>query len=134
MNEIIKVRYKWDTDESEDLICELTEFFDKYFTSDIKKANVALWKTYLYNDLNKNEDGTYRISFRVPGATRGGLILKRINYNEFQILKIHFIEDTCFGQFQCYDKKLKKDSNQFINKILDFSDVKLINNKIYFEQ
>lgn len=134
MVENIKVRYKWDTDEYEDLICELTEFFDKYFTSDIKKANVTLWRTYLWNDLDKNDDGTFRISFRVPGATRGGLILKRINYNEFQILNIHFIEDTCFGQFQCYDKKLKEDSNQFINKILDFSDVKLINNKIYFEQ
>lgn len=124
----MKVRYIWLDSYShidEDLICEATEFMNQYL---IYKPKVYK-QTYLYNDLNKNEDRTYRISFRYPGSTRGSIQLERINSIKFKILKFNFIYDTSFGEFGIYKKDLEKDIEKYIGEILDFSAVYLNNNR-----
>ena len=124
----MKVRYIWLDSYShvdEDLICEVTEFMNQYL---IYKPKVYK-QTYLYNDLNKNEDGTYRISFRYPGSTRGSIQLERINSIKFKILKFNFIYDTSFGEFGIYKRDLEKDIKKYIGEILDFSAVYLNNNR-----
>ena len=124
----MKVRYIWLDSYShidEDLICEATEFMNQYL---IYKPKVYK-QTYLYNDLNKNEDGTYRISFRYPSSTRGSIQLERINSIKFKILKFNFIYDTSFGEFGIYKKDLEKDIEKYIGEILDFSAVYLNNNR-----
>lgn len=124
----MKVRYKYET--SDDLVCELTEFIDEYLIGG--KLNYCC--TYLYNDLDifSNEENRthnmYQIAFRYPGATRGGIILKRINKNEFEILDFHFNEDVCFGEFKRYKESLKEDIKRYVGSILDFSEVELKNN------
>lgn len=136
MGDNILVRYKFDTAKenddhiNNDLVCDLTEFFDLFLVSKIKKNNKLIWGTYLFNDLVQDDDGTLHISFRVPGATRGSLKLERINKNQFRIKDIYFIEDVCFGQFQCYEESLRERSKQYIDRILDFSNVVLGNNKV----
>lgn len=122
------VRYKFNDSDDKygDLVCELTEFFDKY---DLNNMSYEWFKTYLYNDLDVFSDkDILQIAFRKPGATRGGIQLERIDSNKFRIKSIHFNEDVCFGEFACYDEKLREASKKYIGEILDFSDVKLMNN------
>lgn len=125
MEDIIKVEYKYKNDIHGDFVCSLTRFMDKYLLS-----NTNLFYTYIYNDLaifsNKDE---LQIAFRVPGATRGSIVLKRLNQYQFRIKTFRFNESVCFGEFKCYDDKLKEDIKEFEGSILDFSEVKLINNK-----
>lgn len=126
MEDIIFVEYKYkEKGFRDDLICSLTKFMDKYL---LYKTN--LFYTYIYNDLtifsNKNE---LQIAFRVPGATRGGIVLERLNHNQFKIKQFRFNEDVCFGEFKCYDERLRTDIQKFVGSILDFSNVKLLNNK-----
>lgn len=134
--EDIMVRYRWEygianaLDNSalgKDLVCELTEFIDTYlFWS--KKMSFAC--TYLYNDLDVfSTNSLLQIAFRYPGATRGGILLKRLDENRFEITGINFNVDVCFEQYAIYKKELKKDIDKYIGRILNFSKVKLINNK-----
>ena len=129
MSENILVGYKWSKDDVfGDLTCELTEYFDKFIPN---RKQHSWYKTYLYNDIDIFSDRPlYRIAFRVPGATRGSIELERVNLNQFIIMDIHFHEDTCFGNIGCYDKAIIKASQKYIGKMLDFSNVKLLNNKI----
>lgn len=129
MEDAIIIKYKWSNeDKYGDLVCELTEFFDKYILD--KNKNYSWYKTYLYNDISVfSNNGYLQIAFRVPGATRGGIQLERIDMNKFKIIDIHFNQDVCFGEFACYKKQLKEDSKQYIGRILDFSKVELLNNK-----
>lgn len=125
MEDIILVEYKYENDVRGDLICSMTKFMDKYLLSKIK-----LFYTYLYNDLAIfSNDNEFQIAFRVPGATRGGIVLERIDQYKFKIVQFRFNEDVCFGQFKCYKEELKEDINYYIGKVLDFSKVKLLNNK-----
>lgn len=126
MEDIISVEYKYKERKfNDDLVCSLTRFMDKYLLS-----NSELFKTYLYNDLAVfSSENLLQIAFRVPGATRGGIVLQRLNHYQFKIKSINFNEDVCFGEFQCYDTKLREDIKDYIGKILDFSNVKLLNNK-----
>ena len=136
MKNIIEVKYKYIKSNNTDLICELTEFFDKYL---IKDHAAEYYRTYLWNDLldtkpdivypELKDKKLYLISFRVPGATRGSLEIIRLNENQFRIYKIHFYNDTSFGKFKCYDLRLKNDSKIYLGSILDFSNVELRNNK-----
>lgn len=125
MNNEYKVRYKYNSNDiNRDLVCFVTEFMDNYILSDCE-----FFKTYLYNDLDIfSKDRKLQIAFRVPGATRGSFILERLDHNRFKIKEFHFNEDVCFGEFRCYKEELRKDINQFIGSILDFSDVELYNN------
>ena len=85
---IMKVRYRYET--SDDLVCELTEFMDEYLIGG--KLNYC--STYLYNDLDifsnkeNKQHSIYQIAFRYPGATRGGIRLKRLDKSKFEILDI----------------------------------------------
>lgn len=117
------VKYLWYDFKNkldDDLVCELTAFMDEYL---LHKGSF-IKKTYIYNDLNKSDDGTYRVAFRVPGATRGGIRLERIDRNKFKIIDFHFYDDV-----MCYREEIKEDVNKYIGEILDFSEVKLNNNK-----
>ena len=52
MEDTIIIRYKWSNeDKYGDLVCELTEFFDKYILD--KNKTYSWYKTYLYNDYSK---------------------------------------------------------------------------------
>lgn len=129
MNKTMLVRYKYSkADKYGDLVCDLTEFFDKYIPN---RNQYSFYKTYLYNDIGIFSNLNYlQIAFRVPGATRGGIFLSRLNENQFMIKDIHFNEDCCFGNIGCYDRAILEDSKQLIGCILDFSNVCLRNNKI----
>ena len=123
----MKVRYKYEDELNDDLVCELTEFMDEHLIGG--KLNYCC--TYLYNDLDifsDKDNNKYQIAFRYPGATRGGILLKRLGKDLFEIIGIHFNEDVCFGEFARYKETLRKDINKFIGSILDFSDVELMNN------
>lgn len=123
---IVEYKYKNKFDPYGDLICPMTEYFDKYIPY---RKRYSWYKTYLYNDIGVFSDkGLNRIAFRVPGATRGCIDLERINNNQFLIINIHFNEDCCFGNIGCYKRSILKASQKFIGKILDFSNVKLLNN------
>ena len=125
----MKVKYLWDSASKydNDLVCELTEFMDRY----LEYTPKTYIKTYLYNDLNvygKDNNRYYIVAFRYPGATRGGIYLKRIGKDLFEITDIKFNEDVSFGKFSCYKKELKEDVKEFIGRTLDFSEVHLLNN------
>lgn len=74
----IMVKYKWNNDNKYgDLVCEITEFMDKYLLS--AKATNTLYRTYLYNDLGAfSDDGFLHISFRVPRGYSWGYTIKKI--------------------------------------------------------
>lgn len=60
------VKYKWDNgDMYGDLICELTEFMDKFIITE--KQIYQFYRTYLYNDIGVySELNCLQMSFRVP--------------------------------------------------------------------
>ena len=58
----------------------------------------------------------------------GSLQLKRLDSNKFQIIGVGFHTDVCFGEYACYREELKNDIDMYIGRILDFSDVELMNN------
>ena len=129
MEGTIEVRYLWNNDKPNgDLVCELTEFMDKYL---LYKAKTRYCKTYLYNDLGVfSTDELLRIAFRYPGATRGSILLERISYHKFKIVGFQFNMDQCFDEFACYDRALLNDIDDWVGKILDFSNVTLVNNGV----
>ena len=131
--EDIVVRYKWDNDKkSGDLVCEVTEFMDKYLLWGNKSTYM---NTYLYNDLEIfSTNSLLQIAFRYPGATRGGILLKRLDKNRFEIIGFNFNVNECFDEFAIYDKKLKSDIDEYIGKVLNFSEVTLINNLTKFDK
>ena len=126
----IIVNYKWhNRDLAGDLVCELTEFIDNYLL--FKKPDCAF--TCLYNDLGcYSSPGLLQIAFRYPGATRGGILLKRLSSHRFEIVGVHFNTDVCFDEFAIYDKQLEQDIDRYIGRILDFSKVRLVNNYLEF--
>lgn len=127
MSEIMKVYYKWNNgDKYGDLCCEMTEYFDKYIPN---RKQHSWYKSYLFNDIGTfSNKELCRIPLRVPGATRGCIDLERVNKNQFIIMDIHFYEDTCFGNIGCYDRAIIKASQKYIGKMLDFTNVELMNN------
>ena len=74
----IKVKYKWNNgDKYDDLVCELTEFMDKYLLND--KYDSSLFRTYLYNDIGVySSNKLLQISFRVPRSNYGVITIKKI--------------------------------------------------------
>ena len=73
---------------------------------------------------------TYLLEYH--GATRGGILLKRLDSHKFKIEGVHFNVDVCFEEFACYKLELKDDIDIYIGRVLDFSDVYLLNNDAYF--
>lgn len=131
MRDVIKVEYLYDNGyRDEDLVCELTRFMDKYLVD--AKRNIPYLCTYLYNDLGIfSTKNLLRIAFRYPGATRGSILLKRLDSHKFEIVGFGFNSDVCFGDdidICCYDKKLSNDIDIWVGKVLDFSNVTLVNN------
>lgn len=65
-NAPMMVRYKYGTsDVKGDLVCELTEFMDKYLLC--SKQLYTFYKTYLYNDIGVfSEPNCLQMAFRVP--------------------------------------------------------------------
>ena len=115
-------------DKEGDLVCSITEDFDTYLVCSYQSYKYI--RTYLYNDLERLEnENTYRIAIRVPGATRGHIDLMRVSKNCFKIKNIEFYDNVCFGEDSyCYDKKINDYKSKYIDKILDFSNVQLRNN------
>ena len=82
-------------------------------------------RTYLYNGGVPEKNG--HVVFRVPGATRGHIVLDKMNV----IQDIIFYPETCFGESDqsgsvaCYDKsiltlKLKYTGTKYdISKVTD---------------
>lgn len=127
--EPIKVRYKYDSQAPDgDLVCEITQFMDQYL---LHKVDYIC--TYLYNDLGFcSTPNLLQIAFRYPGATRGGILLKRLSSHRFEIVGFHFNMDVCFYDFPIYDRELEKDIDKYIGRILDFSGVTLVNNGLEY--
>ena len=113
---------------------EITEFLDKYLHNydELNEEYKSLMSVYFDFDifdirelLIQNNKEKWLI-FRVPGATRGGFLLKEINrYNDqpnsisirFEIIKIEFIEDTCFKVFNIFSRDvIDASNNEFLNK------------------
>ena len=131
MRDVIKVEYLYDNGcRDGDLVCELTRFMDKYLVG--KKKNISYLCTYLYNDLGIfSTKNLLRIAFRYPGATRGSILLKRLDRHKVEIVGFGFNLDVCFGDVLCcYDKKLSDDIDVWVGKVLDFSNVTLVNNDL----
>lgn len=66
----IKVKYKWSNgDKYGDLVCEVTEFMDKYLLKE--KYTNSLFRTYLYNDIGVySNNKLLKIAFRVPRCNK----------------------------------------------------------------
>lgn len=82
---------------------EFTKEFDKFLINGHELGLAYGYGTYLWgneNGVERNENNY--ISFRVPGATRGGVkVVDNI------IVDIVFDEDTCFGKIGCYRKEIE---------------------------
>lgn len=84
---------------------EFTKECNKFLTN----GHELSWKegysygTYLWGNENGVERNEYNwISFRVPGATRGGIkVVDNI------IVDIVFDEEMCFGDIGCYKKEVE---------------------------
>ena len=82
---------------------DFTKECDKFLTNGHEKGLAYGCGTYLWG----NEKGVERnehnyISFRVPGATRGGV---RVVDNI--IVDIEFDAEMCFGDIGCYKKEIE---------------------------
>lgn len=128
----IKVKYKWNNeDKYGDLVCELTEYMDNFLIDSKKESK--LFCTYLYNDIGVfSKEGFLQIAFRVPGATRGSIIVRRLDSNKFRIEGVHFNVDVCFEICPCYKRDIVDAIDLYIGRVLDFSNVELLNNNIEF--
>lgn len=80
-----------------------TKECDKFLTNGHEKGLEYGCGTYLWG----NENGVERnknnyISFRVPGATRGGIqVINNV------IVNIVFDEEMCFGKIGCYKREVE---------------------------
>ena len=129
MRDIIQVKYLYNNgDRRGDLVCDLTRFIDNYLVG--RKKDIPYMCTYLHNDLAVfSTKNLLKIAFRYPGATRGSILLKRLDSHKFEIVGFGFNTDVCFGDvLSCYDKSLSSDIDSWIGKVLDFSKVTLVNN------
>lgn len=82
---------------------EFTKECDKFLANGHETGLEFGCGTYLWG----NEDGVERnelnfISFRVPGATRGG-----IKIVDDVIVDIVFDEEMCFGEIGCYKREIE---------------------------
>jgi len=66
----IKVEYMFNNENMYgDLVCELTEFMDKYLLKE--KYTNSLFRTYLYNDIGVySNNKLLKIAFRVPRCNK----------------------------------------------------------------
>lgn len=118
---ILKLKYKFNS-KSKDLVCEMTDFMDKYILFNNLDKNMKY--SCIYNDLVTFSTKTRkRIVFRALGATRGCIYIKRVTNFKYEILDIKFNETSFSVGIGCYDKNIKKDINKYIGYILDFSDI-----------
>lgn len=61
---LVSYKYKTIEDKYGDLVCEVTEFMDKYL---LYKSDNGWYKTYLYNDIGVfSKSGYLQLAFRVP--------------------------------------------------------------------
>ena len=92
-----------------------TEECDKYLIKGYAKAAKEFnARTYLHKggDLENGTDGKQFVVFRVPGASRGALIV-----DSGQIVDIKFNDDTCFDYKKgvgCFHKKVVEATKKFI--------------------
>ena len=115
----IKINIPADLCGSIEIYNELTNFLDRYnIVLPIGDDYRELVKTYIHIDnldvkeLLYNLNNFHVLSFRIPGATRGGIRIKEVNRTqesnkdniiiEYEIVDIEFIEETCFTIFKAY--------------------------------
>lgn len=110
---------------------ELTKFIDQFnihLTNNPNEKYSKLYDTYIHLDksdiANLLNDRIVVLSFRIVGATRGGIYLHEIKRRgstfhedishdieiDYEIFDIEFIESTCFDVFEVYDRKILKTS------------------------
>lgn len=103
-------------------LCDITKEMDKY---NIRCAGQNDWiaelnQTYImdpekHEELGDNRD-LYAAAFRVPGATRGYILLEKLSVcGEYKILEFHFHEDTSFASaIGCYNPDIVDAMKRFI--------------------
>lgn len=78
--------------------------------------------TYLL-DPDKNGNETI-IMFRVPGATRGNIVVEPVDIEGktgYKIKEFRFIESTCFSKnLRCYKKDITEAVKKFIGDVIMF--------------
>lgn len=117
----LNLKYKFNT-KCDDLVCEITDFMDKYILFNNLEKNIKY--SYIYNDLSTFSTKTRkRVIFRAFGASRGCIYIKRVTNFKYKILDIKFNETSFSAGIGCYDKNLKKDIKKYIGYILDFSNI-----------
>lgn len=102
-----------------------TKFLDKYRIDTImnlEEPYKSMMTTYLMYDDIENIDGENydSIAFRVPGATRGHIVVDK----DFNIDNIVFYDDTCFNKnkngVECYKKEIEAAAcGEFLHTKLD---------------
>lgn len=81
-------------------ICEFTIDCDRFLLPELIKNSFC---TYLWDmgSIRWSHDRGF-ISFRVPGATRGSIVIGMDNI----IKDIIFYDDVCFGNISCYQPEI----------------------------
>ena len=106
--------------------CDITKEMDKY---NMRCAGQNDWMaelnhTYIMDPEKHEEPGDnrdlYAAPFRVPGATRGYILLEKLSdYMEYKILEFHFYEDTSFASaIGCYNPDIVDAMKQFIGDMI----------------
>lgn len=66
----------------------------------------------------------YFVPFRVPGATRGHILVCKTfqeqNNSIYEIEEFHFYEDTSFGKIGCFDRDVVAAMDKYLGKGLLF--------------
>ena len=93
---------------------KFTKECDKFLLN--KKYIECGYHTYLWgNEIGVERNEHNYISFRVPGATRGGI---KVKHNI--IVRVVFDEEMCFGRIGCYQREIESYiKNKFIGTKFD---------------
>lgn len=98
--------------------------FNKYFK--MMKEHGRDWadinRTYLMYPEKYGDK--YVALFRVPGATRGNIVMKEVSPRIWEILEFKFIDSTCFSAgLGCYESNVVAAVHQFIGAKIQFPEV-----------
>lgn len=131
MSKYTKIELQKDTKYVFELRNEITDFLDKYNISspedddyrDIHKTYISIFNSDISEFIN-NDNDVQVLSFRIVGATRGGIYLKELHRDSlivnnnptisihYEIKNIEFCNSTCFECFKAYKKDVVADSNK----------------------
>jgi hypothetical protein len=118
--------------------CDLTHYLDTFRIdnyADLDTPYNEIMETYILidkldiKDMVECDTNMITLAIRIPGATRGALLLKVSNRNivwetynciitvEYEITDIQFERSTCFDTFKVYSENIISDARkELINK------------------